>query len=254
MIFSKLVKRLTAGLPALMVFLASASLSAQANPNVAVLAFGLFGAQSVFQSEATGAASIIAQRLGANPVVVRANTKTRGDVTVASIGDALAAAGQTMDRENDVMVVILTSHGSQSGVAVQAGGRVEILSPVDLAGMLRRSGVRHRVVIISACYSGVFLRALADDDTLVITAADADHSSFGCRDKVKWTYFGDAFFNKALRHAADLRSAFAEARVLVGQREMRYGFPSSNPQIAGGKNIDIVLGGDVRQGRNASSP
>ena len=147
MIFSKLVKLLTAGLPALMVFLASASLSAQANPNVAVLAFGLFGAQSVFQSEATGAAGIIAQRLGAKPVVVRANTKTRGDVTVASIGDALAAAGEGMDRDNDVMVVVLTSHGSQSGVAVQAGKRVEVLSPAALAGMLNRSGVRHRVVL-----------------------------------------------------------------------------------------------------------
>jgi hypothetical protein len=254
MIFSKLVGRLTAGLVALMVFSAPAALSAEANPNVAVLAFGLFGAQSVFKSEATGAASIIAQRLGANPVIVRANTKIRDDVTVASIGDALAAAGQSMDRENDVMVVILTSHGSQAGVAVQAGRRLEILSPADLAGMLNRSGVRHRVVIISACYSGVFLRPLADDDTLVITAADADHSSFGCRDKVKWTYFGDAFFNKALRHAADLRSAFAEARMLVSQREMRYGLTPSNPQIAGGKNIDNVLGGDVPQGRNALSP
>lgn len=246
MIFSKLVNRLTAGLVAVTALFASAALSAQANPKVAVLAFGLFGAQSVFQSEATGAASIVAQRLGANPVVVRANTKTRGDVTVASVGDALAAAGRSMDRENDVMIVILTSHGSQSGMAVQAGRRVEVLSPAGLAGMLRRSGVRHRVVIISACYSGVFLGPLADDDTLVITAADADHSSFGCRDKVKWTYFGDAFFNKALRHADDLRSAFAEARVLVSQREMRYGLVPSNPQIAGGKNIDIPLAGGAR--------
>jgi hypothetical protein len=75
----------------------------------------------------------------------------------------------------------------------------------------------------------------------VITAADSHHSSFGCQDKVKWTYFGDAFFNTALRHAADLRSAFATARTLVSLREMRYGLVSSNPQIAGGKNIDILL-------------
>jgi hypothetical protein len=108
--------------------------------------------------------------------------------------------------------------------------------------MLNRAGVRHRIVVISACYSGVFLRPLANDDTLVITAADSDHSSFGCQDKVKWTYFGDAFFNTALRHAADLRSAFAAARTLVSLREKRYGLVSSNPQIAGGKNIDILLG------------
>ncbi len=241
MIFSKQIKLLTAGILASLVFFVSASVSAE-NPNVTVLAFGLFGAQSVFESEAKGAAGIIAQRLGTNSVIVRANTKTRTDVTVASIGDALQAAGERMDRESDVMFLILTSHGSQAGVAVQAGGRTEILSPVDLAGMLNRAGVRHRVVIISACYSGVFLGPLASDDTLVITAADSDHASFGCRDKVKWTYFGDAFFNTALRHAADLRSAFASARALVSMREMRYGLTSSNPQIAGGKNIDIRFG------------
>ncbi|SRR6266566_1969635 len=250
MIFSKLIKLLTAGLLAPVVFLASVSMSAAENPNVTVLAFGLVGAQSVFESEAKGAASIVAQRVGASSVTVRANTKTRGEVTVASIRDALQAAGQRMDRESDVMFLILTSHGSKAGVAVQAGTRTEILSPADLAGMLNRAGVRHRVVIISACYSGVFLGPLASDDTLVITAADSTHASFGCRDKVKWTYFGDALFNTALRHAADLRSAFAEARTLVSMREMRDRLVPSNPQIAGGRNIDIQLG----QRRSAAPP
>ena len=250
MIFSKLIKLVTAGLLASVVFFASASLSAGANPNVAVLAFGLFGAQSVFESEAKGAASIVAQRLGANPVVVLANTKTRRDVTISSIENALQSVAERMDRESDVMFLILTSHGSRAGVAVQAGRRVETLSPVDLAGMLNRAGVRHRIVIISACYSGVFLGPLANDDTLVITAADSDHSSFGCRDKAKWTYFGDAFFNTALRHAADLRNAFAAVRTLISLREMRYGLVSSNPQIAGGKNIDILF--EERRGAQAN--
>ena len=70
------------------------------------------------------------------------------------------------------------------------------VTPSNLADMLDRTGVRHKVVIISACYSGVFIPRLAEADTLVITAADANHSSFGCRDKAKWTYFGDAFFQR----------------------------------------------------------
>jgi hypothetical protein len=249
-IFNKLITLVTAGRLASIVFFASAPMPAAASPNVTVLAFGLFGAQSVFESEAKGAASIVAQHLGANAVIVRANTKTRGDVSIASIGATLQSAAERMDRENDMLFLILTSHGSQAGVAVQAGRREEILSPVDLAGMLNRAGVRHRIVVISACYSGVFLRPLANDDTLVITAADANHSSFGCQDKVKWTYFGDAFFNTALRHAADLRTAFAAARTLVSLREKRYGLVSSDPQIAGGKNIDIMLGGPEATGHH----
>jgi hypothetical protein len=240
MIVSRLIKLSTAGLSVL--FFASAPIPAGASPKVSVLAFGLFGAQSVFESEAKGAAGIVAHQLDTNAVVVRANTKTRGDVTIASIEKELQSVAQRMDRENDLLFLILTSHGSRAGVAVQAGRREELLSPAALARMLDRAGVRHRVVVISACYSGVFLGPLVNDDTLVITAADVDHSSFGCQDKVRWTYFGDAFFNRALRSSTDLRSAFATARTLIRLREMRYGLVPSNPQIAGGKNIDILLG------------
>ena len=64
MIFARLIKRLAAVTVTSAAFLASASMSAVADPNIAVLAFGLFGAQSVFESEAKGAANIVAQRLG----------------------------------------------------------------------------------------------------------------------------------------------------------------------------------------------
>ena len=240
MVTRRLVTFLTAGFLGFVIAIANTPAAVGAGAKVAVLAFGLVGAQSVFESEAKGAAAILAQRLGAADVVVRANTKTRGDVTIATIGAALQSAAAKLDHDNDLMVLVLTSHGSQDGVAIQAGRRVEILSPPALAAMLARAGVRHRVVIVSACYSGVFL-TLANDDTLVITAADSEHSSFGCQDKVKWTYFGDAFFNTALRRTADLRGAFEEARAIVRERERRNGFIPSNPQIAGGRNIDQLL-------------
>jgi hypothetical protein len=237
---NKLIKEIfTAGV--LVLLLAFAPTSAGASPKVTVLAFGLFGAQSVFESEAKGAADIVAHQLDANSVVVRANTKRRGDVSIASIESALQSAAEQMDRENDLLFLILTSHGSQDGVAVRAGRREETLTPAALAGMLGRTGVQHRIVIISACYSGVFVGPLANDNTLVITAADFNHSSFGCQDKVKWTYFGDAFFNKALRHTADLRGAFATARKLISVRERQERLVPSNPQMAGGKNIDAAL-------------
>ena len=174
--------------------------------------------------------------------MARANTKTRGDVTIEAIKAAIQSAAAKMDREHDLLALILTSHGSPDGVAVQAGRRAQTLSPSALARLLDGTGVRHRIVIISACYSGVFLGPLANDDSLVITAADSEHSSFGCQDKVKWTYFGDAFFNTALRHKADLRQAFEEARTIVRQRELHYHLVPSNPQIAGGKNVDGLLG------------
>jgi len=107
--------------------------------------------------------------------------------------------------------------------------------------MLERTGARHRVVILSACYSGVFIPRLANPDTLVITAADADHASFGCEDRAKWTYFGDAFFNVALRRTTRLKDAFLVARSLISTRELRSGFVPSHPQMAGGENVEPLL-------------
>jgi hypothetical protein len=76
---------------------------------------------------------------------------------------------------------------------------------------------------------------------LVITAADADHPSFGCRDKAKWTYFGDAFFNVALRQVTGLKDAFIFARALVQKRKLREHFEPSNPVMAGGANVVPLL-------------
>ena len=146
-----------------------------------------------------------------------------------------------MDAENDVLFLILTSHGSRAGLAVKAGRITQTLTPSNLANMLARTGMRHKVVVISACYSGIFISRLANPDMLVITAADADHSSFGCRDNAKWTYFGDAFFNVAFRHAKSLKDAFLVARRLVQKRELRDHFEPSNPLMAGGANVEPLL-------------
>jgi hypothetical protein len=208
---------------------------------VTVVSFGLFGDQSVFRSEATGAAQIVGSRFGGRPVVVKFNTKTGGSATVETLAATLQAAAQKMNGDSDILVLILVSHGSRDGLAIRAGRLTETLTPSNLADMLDRTGVRHKVVIISACYSGVFIPRLANPDTLVITAADADHASFGCEDKAKWTYFGDAFFNVALRRAKSLHDAFLLARLLVEKRERRQGFEASHPQMAGGGNVEPLL-------------
>src|SRR5215203_4577741 len=71
----------------------------------------------------------------------------------------------------------------------------------------------------------VFTRALAGPRTLVITAAAPHRPSFGCADGATWTYFGDAFFNQALRSSRTLNEAFCRARDIVTKRERNEGFP-----------------------------
>jgi len=236
--------RLSAALIALAVALTAIfppAHSAEESRKVTVVSFGLFGGQGVFRSEANGAAEIVTARFGADPVVVRFNTKRGGNATVETLAETLQMQARGMHRDDDILFVILTSHGSPDGLAVNAGKLAETLKPSSLAEMLERTGVRYKVVVISACYSGVFIPRIANADTLVITAADAHHPSFGCEDRAKWTYFGDAFFNIALRRTKNLKEAFLLARAIVSKRELHQRFEPSNPQMAGGANVEPLL-------------
>jgi Peptidase C13 family len=242
MTFGAWIRRL--GGPLVAVALTIALAPVRADPaKVGVISFGLFGDQGVFKSEATGAAQVVASRFEAGPVNVHYNSRKGGGATVESLARALQEAARGLDPEKDVLFLILTSHGSPDGLAVKAGRLEQTLTPPDLASMLGATGVRHKVVVISACYSGVFIPRLANPDVLVITAADSDHPSFGCMDKAKWTYFGDAFFNVALRQPVSLNDAFLNARSLVRKRELRERFEPSNPLMAGGEHVLPLLVG-----------
>lgn len=203
--------------------------------DVYILSFGLWGPQSVFESEARGAARVLEGTFASNGrSIVRSNTKRRAGANAATLMAASRAVGRVLDPGQDVALVVLTSHGAPEGLGLVGPREAGVLTPRDVGALLDASGARYRILIVSACYSGVFANALADSRTLVITAAAADRSSFGCRDGATWTYFGDAFFNQSLRSERRLDAAFAKARNLVTQREKREGFEPSNPQIAGG--------------------
>ncbi|MES1263459.1 MAG: C13 family peptidase, partial [Peristeroidobacter soli] len=111
----------------------------------------------------------------------------------------------------------------------------------DLADMLRESGIRYRVIVISACHAGSFIYALGDENTIVLTAAASDRSSFGCSDDNDLTYFGEAFYRDALPKAKSLREAFDNARAAIKERESREGRTPSNPQAYFGKALEPKL-------------
>lgn len=210
---------------------------AQPEPRGYVVALGFSDELNVFHSEATRGAAILAQRYGrgVDPLVLT-NTRVSRTATVERLREALTGSASRMDRENDVLFAFLTSHGSPEGVEIKAGKRRSLLTPAQLAGLLRETNARHKVLIISACYSGIFT-PLADPQTLVITAADAAHPSFGCEPTATWTYFGRAFFSQAMSKTDNLRDTFALARSLVLARERRQGYEPSNPQMRGGDSF-----------------
>ncbi|WP_245504375.1 C13 family peptidase [Lichenihabitans psoromatis] len=210
-----------------------------------VVALALWSQQGVFLSEAKGAAHVLAARYGhGGPVEIRSNTRTGFAAGPVGMARAIRSAERGLDPARDVLFVVLTSHGSPQGIAEKGGDQEGILPPAALGRLLAASKIRRKVLIVSACFAGVYT-SLADPDMVVITAADADHPSFGCQAGARWTYFGDAFFNQALRQSLagrePLDRVFAHAAELVRAREVKDGFDPSNPQMAGGANVLSAL-------------
>jgi hypothetical protein len=159
--------------------------------------------------------------------------------TVSNLARALVAVGARMDADNDILVLYLTTHGSRNAVLATDLPPFDLynLDPGTLRRLLDEAGIRNRVLIISACYSGTFIPALRDPHTLVMTASVADRPSFGCGTESSFTYFGDALFNHALRETRSFEQAFALALPRIQQREEAEGFEASRPQIAVGPAI-----------------
>jgi hypothetical protein len=203
--------------------------------NVYALGIAGWAEQDVFIKELDGGLQAIGGVLPIKDRTVRLinNPATLANVPLATpqnFAAAVHAIGQIMDKDQDVLVLFMTSHGEKSGFALQAPGRMLELTPWEVASVLNNAGIKNRVVIVSACFSGIFVPPLANDSTIVMTAADATHTSFGCAPEREWTYFGDAFFRQSLHPGADFPSAFQHARVLIEGWELMDHDPPSNPQ------------------------
>lgn len=128
----------------------------------------------------------------------------------------------------------LTSHGNPDGVAYGKG----MMSPAELAAIVDQScGARPTVAVISACFSGVFVPALAGPNRMVVTAARADRASFGCGAEELYTYF-DGCVLESLPGSMRLDVLAEKARACVSRRETEMGLgPPSEPQISIGAEI-----------------
>jgi hypothetical protein len=205
------------------------------------------GAPGVFRREAQFAAQAFAARYGSGDrTVLLVNDDEDRDsyplASVSGLAQTLKLLAARMDPDQDVLMLFLTSHGSQDGLEVENGSLpLGQLAPQDLRQALDESGIKWRVVVVSACYAGVFIDALRNDTTAIVTAADAKHSSFGCEDDRELTWFGEAFLKDALPGSGSLEEAFGSAARLISQREQAGHEVHSNPQLYMGARIAAKL-------------
>lgn len=214
--------------------------------DVYAITFAPYASQDVFMREGALVAGVMQQRFDAAGRTIqlvnnKATVEQRPWATPLNLQRAIARAAQRMDKNEDVLFIHLTSHGGADGqlAADFDPMTVSSVTPQALRQWLDDAGIRHRVISISACFSGSWVAPLASADTLVMTAADAQHTSYGCGSKSELTFFGRAMYDEALRKTWSFEQAFATARKVIQQREIEAGKDDgfSNPQIRVGPVI-----------------
>ena len=216
----------------------------------------------VFGREAREAGKVLSRRYdAAGRTIVLAGTDGSADSTLPrgapeNIAAALARIAEVMDKSEDVLILYTTSHGAPMGIVYNDGDHgYGMISPQRLWTMLGQLGIARRMVLVSACYSGVFVPLLSNVDSVVITASSDDRTSFGCQADSDWTFFGDALINHALRKPQDITAAGTEATRLIGEWEARGNLTPSRPQVSIGANTALWLDAlDRRRPKDVTVP
>jgi hypothetical protein len=216
-----------------------------------VVGFAGDSTENVFRNEVAYLDELMSRRFGAQDRVVTLvnhldslTTAPRPLATLQNLRIALAGVGEVMDRDEDVLLLYLTLHGTEDHeLAVQLPPVLEQwITPRELRKALDDAGIRNRVVAISACYSGGFIPALREPRTLVVTAARADRASFGCGSESDATYFGRAWLVDGLNRSNSFAGAYDIARGEISRWEREDGETPSLPQIDVGDEIVHRLG------------
>jgi len=204
------------------------------------------GEGDVFRREADAVRQVLDERLGAKGrslALVNHRSAPRPEATLKSIELVLNAVAQRMDVAEDILFLHLTSHGAANHVLVlkHPAGELYGVSPQYLRTLLDRSGVRHRVLVISGCYTGGFIPQLATVDTMILTAANSVRQSYGCGNDSEITEYSRALYLKALQRTRSLREAAGIAVQLVHENERASKTEHSYPQVRSGLAIEERL-------------
>ncbi len=212
------------------------------------LGFAGDGSQDVFRSEVQFVKAVMDRQFNTqgrslNLLNSISELSTEPFANRHNLSVALKGIADMMDLEDDILFLYLTSHGAREAslrVALHPF-QLNALGVDDLSNALDEAGIGWRIIVISACYSGSFIHALANDKTLILTSAASDKNSFGCSNDRELTYFGEALFSDELTKGSDLINAFHAAKRSITDREINEGLGSSDPQIVLGSLMEEKL-------------
>ena len=137
--------------------------------------------------------------------------------------------------DQDACLIHMTSHGSPQGFYLRNAAP---LTPQTLNRILNSAcGDRPTVVLISACYSGVFVGpAMQKRNRIILTAARQDRTSFGCSRENEYTYW-DSCLIDSLPKSDSWKSLYGNIQQCVETKESKGRFKPSLPQAYFGDEV-----------------
>lgn len=231
------------------------ALQLQRPGHVDLYAIGVAGdaSEAVFANEVHHFTALMTHRFGAQGRTLALMNRSRDrqrreqlpipQAHLTNLRAALQGVGQRMDPAEDLLLLYLTMHGTDDPLLhlQLADGSRQTWSPQELRDALDDAGIRNRIVVLSACYSGGFEPELANEHTLLITAARADRPSFGCGSESTITWFGRGWLLEGLSRHADPVQAFRHADRRIRRWEAVHEQEGSHPQLWLGKAIQAPL-------------
>ena len=211
-------------------------------PETYFVGFASSAKEDVFENEVKHVESLFRERLGAEGrTAVLVNSRNTMDELPLANGPNLESILQGIAGKmgpEDLLFLHMTSHGSKDHKfsVLFESMRLNDLSAKRLGEIVNGAGLPWRVVVVSACFSGGYIEELKSPRAMVITAASADRTSFGCENGREYTYFGAAYYRDSLTDG-DYRAAFERAVPLVREREESNGYKHSDPQIWVGEEM-----------------
>jgi hypothetical protein len=140
-------------------------------------------------------------------------------------------------QQDEGCLVYLTGHGAPEGLSMSADTPTLFVRPTRMESMLNACAGRTTVLVVSACFSGIYARpAITGPERIVMTASAADLTSFGCSNNNRYTFFDQCFLDAWPRH--DQWGVLADdVERCVRETERSGGFPSSKPQFFFGPGL-----------------
>jgi hypothetical protein len=147
-----------------------------------------------------------------------------------------AVSGLNAAGANDACLVFLTSHGSRDGFNIGSSR----LSPRDFGSALDTGcGSKPTVVLVSACYSGLYTldsSNLKKPNRVILTAARSDRTSFGCSSENQYTYW-DGCLIEQLPQSRTFKDLAGRIQACISRKEAGMTTPSI-PQSFIGSDVE----------------